>query len=121
MNHLQTFESDGGQAKARTTSVTVGPGHLREPLGRMPTASLFLFAEAFPAGNARIASEALRQRLPRALEIVERRERELHGSSDGEVEAAKDDFRALVAQCEAHEKETGEPMLFISSLLIARR
>lgn len=103
MNHLQAFESDGGQAKARTT------------------ASLFLFAEAFAAGKARIPAETLRQLLPRALEIVERRERELHGSSNAEVEAAKDDFRALVARCEAHEKETGEPMLFVSTLLITLR
>ena len=76
---------------------------------------MLLCAEAFEIGEARISAALLRERLPRALALVEEQERKIYQATDEEIEDVKQSFRAFVALCEEKEKETGEPVLIIAS------
>src|SRR2546426_7249451 len=60
-------------------------GYLREAYHGEPYATRFLFREAFASDSdeARIPAETLRERLPEALILVERRERGLYHETDG--------------------------------------
>ena len=76
---------------------------------------MLLCAEAFEIGEARISAALLRERLPRALALVEEQERKIYQATDEEIEDVKQSFRAFVALGEEKEKETGEPVLIIAS------
>ena len=55
-------------------------------------------------------------RLPEALHLIERREREVyHETDDIRIDFVKQSFRQFVALCERKEAETGEPVLIRAS------
>jgi hypothetical protein len=103
------------QRQAWLTVEAGNVGYLREAYHGEPYATKFLCAEAFETGRASISAAVLRQRLPKALELVEVRERNIYHETRAEIEKVKQSFRDFVALCEAKEKETGEPVCIIAS------
>lgn len=90
-------------------------GYLREAYNGQPYATRYLCREAFTSGKAAIPAAVLKERLPKALELVEERERKLYKSTDKVVAEARQSLRDFVALCEAKEKETGEAVSIIAS------
>jgi hypothetical protein len=111
----QTDATKAEQSAAWLSTGAGGAGYLREAYHGEPYATKFLFAEAFETGEARISAALLRERLPRALALVEEREQNIYQATDEQIEDAKQSFREFVALCEEKEKETGEPVLVIAS------
>jgi hypothetical protein len=92
-------------------------GYLREAVPGQPYATLALVPEAFQ-GDDRVPvyAEKLEERLPAALEIAERREREIYGVSDqAEINRVLKSYRDFVSLCTRKEAETGEPCLIIAN------
>ena len=91
-------------------------GYLREAYHGAPYATMHLCAEAFGTGQADIPAAVLKERLPRALELVEERYRSVYkDATAGHLAAAKQSFRDFVALCEAKEAETGAPVSVVAS------
>ena len=93
-------------------------GYLREAYHGEPYATKFLVREAFESRNARatIPASVLRERLPRALELAEERERVVYEETDpAEIAAVLKSYRDFVALCAAKEEETGEPVEILAS------
>lgn len=112
-------QSEEGRRKqsASWLSIHAGDvGYLREAYHGGPYATRFLFAEAFETGRASISAAVLKERLPKALELVEERQRNVY-PDDGpaETESAKAGFRAFVALCDWAEAETGKPVSIVAS------
>jgi hypothetical protein len=91
-------------------------GYLREAYHGAPYATEALVPEAFKYGRARIPASTLQKRLPDALHIVERREREWYSVTDAkEIERVLKSYRDFVALCARKQAETGIPCLIIAS------
>jgi hypothetical protein len=109
-------EADRRRQEAACLSVLAGStGYLREAYHGEPYATKFLCAEAFETGRATIIAAVLRERLPKALEMVEIRQRNIYHETRAEIEEVKQSFRDFIALCEAKEQETGEPVRIIAS------
>ena len=66
--------------------------------------------------RAPIDAATLEQRLPVALELAERREREVYEVTDAaEIELVLQSYRDFVALCARKQRETGQPCLIIAS------
>jgi hypothetical protein len=90
-------------------------GYLREAYHGEPYATRYLLWEAFER-PCRIRAAVLRERLPRTLELVEARERNVYGITDTpSIAKAKQSFVDFVELCEAKERATGEPVQIIAS------
>lgn len=100
-------------------SVTHGNvGYLREAYRGEHYATRYLCREAFDknSGEAKISAKLLRERLPRTLEVVEKRERTIYKQTDQkEIDKVKQSFIDFVELCELKEKETGEPCTITAS------
>lgn len=99
-------------------SVTHGDvGYLREAYRGEPYATLHLCREAFGWNNeVKIPAKILRERLPRALEMVEQRERTVYKQTNKkEIDKVKKSFVDFVKLCERKEKQTGEPCTILAS------
>jgi hypothetical protein len=109
------------EKQAQLTGFSVVHGHvgyLREAYHGEPYATRHLVPEAFDAKGheAAIPAAMLRERLPKTLELVEERERELYGQPDlAEISKVKKSFSDFVALCERKEEETGEPVSIVAS------
>ena len=94
-------------------------GYLREAYHGEPYATEYLVREAFEAagGKAYIHASLLRERLPHAIELAKRREREVYGRDNAlpDSEPTIRSFVDFVELCEEKERETGEPVLIIAS------
>lgn len=105
--------------KSQITGFSVEHGHvgyLRETYHGEPYATMALLPEAFDGDRVPIYAEKLEERLPTALEIAERREREIYGVSDqAEINRVLKSYRDFVSLCTRKEAETGEPCLIIAS------
>lgn len=110
-----TKQERDSQASAWLSAMAGNEGYLREAYHGEPYATRFLCAEAFSAGSAKVSAATLRERLPRALALVEERERKLYQADDAEVDRAKQSYRDFVSLCERKEQETGEPVLIVAS------
>jgi hypothetical protein len=104
---------------AQITGFSVEHGHvgyLREAYHGEPYATRVLVPEAFEDGRARIDAGKLQKRLPVALQVAEKREREVYGVTDAnEIERVLKSYRDFVALCARKEQETGIPCLIIAS------
>ena len=90
-------------------------GYLREACDGEPYVTRFLCREAFETGQAAIPAAVLRERLPEALRLVERRERELYGDASADrVRRVRDNYTAFVEHCEFIEWKTGEPIVVVA-------
>lgn len=114
----QTKEEEAEQI----TGFSVAHGHigyLREAYHGRPYATEYLFSEAFESdeSEAHIPASLLRERLPHAIEIAKRREREVYGREDDipDTDPIIKSFTDFVELCEEKERETGEPVLIIAS------
>lgn len=99
-------------------SVTHGDvGYLREAYRGEPYATLHLCREAFGWKNeVKIPAKTLRERLPKALEMVEERERTVYKQTNKkEIDKIKKSFVEFVKLCERKEKQTGEPCTILAS------
>jgi hypothetical protein len=89
-------------------SVTHGSaGYLREAYHGEPYATRFLCREAFasPTGEATIPAAALRDRLPKTLEIARERQREVYSETDEEeIALVLQSFMDFVFLCEQKAK-----------------
>lgn len=86
-------------------------GYLREAYHGEPYATKFLFAEAFKDPHRMTVPVAvLRERLPRALELVEERERKLYQSDEKTIAERKQSFIDFIELCARKEKQTGQPV-----------
>jgi hypothetical protein len=91
-------------------------GYLREAYHGELYATKYLVAEAFVDGRAPIDAATLQQRLPIALKIAERREREVYGVTDAaDIEHVLKSYRDFVALCVRKQRETGHFCLIIAS------
>jgi hypothetical protein len=111
----QSGESKSEQSAAWLSVHNGKVGYLREAYHGQPYATRYLCREAFKTGQAAIRAAVLKERLPKALELTEERERKLYKSTDEVVAEARQSLRDFVALCEAKEKETGEPVSIIAS------
>lgn len=103
------------QSEAWLSTTDGDIGYLREAYHGEPYATRYFCPEAFESGEARIPAATLRERLPETLRLAEIRERTIYHSTNPEIEAVKESYRAFVTLCEAKEKETGESVLIIAS------
>ena len=90
--HGQSADERDEQRRAWLSIDAGGVGYLREAYHGEPYPSRFLCAEAFEAGQAAIAASLLRKRLPRTLELVEEREREVYKADAKAIAAAKQSY-----------------------------
>jgi len=91
-------------------------GYLREAYHGAPYATMHLCAEAFHARHAVVISAAvLRERLAKALEMVEERYHSVYHATPDVIRRAQQSFRDFVALCEAKERETGDPVSIVAS------
>jgi len=114
----QTEEERKRQFEVWLTSASGHIGYLREAYHGEPYATRFLFSEAFASEDheAGIPAKTLRERLPEALQLVERREREVYEvTNERQIEWVRESFRSFVALCERKEKETGAPVVIRAS------
>jgi hypothetical protein len=111
--HGQTEHEQAAQYEVWLNVVDGGAlGYLREAYHGEPYATRYLFAEAFKDVNgASIPLSVLRERLPKALEMVEERERKLYQSDDKAIAERKQSFIDFIELCERKEKETGKPVV----------
>jgi hypothetical protein len=80
-----------------------------------PQVLRFLFREAFATREARIAAATLRERLPKALRLVEQRERVVyHQTSPEAIERAGSLYTSFVEFCERLERLKGEPTAIVA-------
>ncbi len=104
---------------AQVTGFSVEHGHvgyLGEAYYAQPFATKHLFPEAFMYGRAPITAATLLKRLPEALQIAERRERQMYGVTDAEaIKRVLKSYRDFVALCAQKEYETGHSCLIIAS------
>ncbi len=107
------------EENAQITGFSVEHGHvgyLREAYHGEPYATKYLVAEAFEHGRAAIDAATLQQRLPVALELAEKREREVYEVTDAaDIERVLKSYRDFVALCARKQRETGHPCLIIAS------
>jgi hypothetical protein len=104
------------QMKVWTNTEAGHVGYLRESYHGNIYATRHLVREAFeqPDG-AEIAAAVLRERLPEALRLAERREREVYQTADAEaIERSLKSYRDFVALCERVERESGKPVLIVA-------
>lgn len=111
----QSEDARRAQTEAWASIDAGGAGYLREAYHGAPYATRYLVAEAFATGRATIPAAVLKGRLPKALELVEERERKLYQGNDETVAMAQKAFADFVALVEAKEAETGEPVTIIAS------
>ncbi|MFA5168827.1 MAG: hypothetical protein WC530_09905, partial [Candidatus Omnitrophota bacterium] len=92
-------------------------GYLREAYHGSPYATRYLCKEAFDQkGGAKIPAKTLRERLPKTLELVDRRERDVYKQKDkAKIELIQKSFVDFVRLCERKEKEAGEPCTIIAN------
>jgi len=90
-------------------------GRLREELYGEPYATMALVPEAFHGHRVPIYAEKLEERLPAALEIAERRQREFYGANGrAQIDGVLKSYRDFVSLCARKEAETGEPCLIVA-------
>jgi hypothetical protein len=88
-------------------------GFLQETLHDGPYATEALLPEAFnDCGGARIPAASLARRLPAALALEEKRQREIYGAVD---ERVMQNYRDFVALCARKEAETGRPCRIVAT------
>lgn len=111
--HGQTESEQAAQYEVWLNVVDGGAlGYLREAYHGGPYATRYLFAEAFKDVNgANIPLSVLRERLPKALELVEERERKLYQSGEKDITERKQSFIDFIELCARKEKETGKPVV----------
>ena len=115
------------EKEAQYTGFSIAHGHLgylREAYHGEPYATRALVPEAFnetlqsayPEGVP-VRAEALRNRLPAALEVAVERERDIYGHDrdDGDTQTILKSFRDFVSLCEERENATGEPCRIVAS------
>jgi hypothetical protein len=92
-------------------------GYLREAYHGSPYATRHLCKEAFDKKDgAKIPSEVMRKRLPKTLELVDRRECDVYKQkSKKEIGRIQKSFTDFVRLCERKEKEAGEPCIIIAN------
>ena len=92
-------------------------GYLREAYHGSPYATRYLCKEAFSKkGGAKIPAKVLRERLPKTLELVDERERNVYKQkSKKEIERIQKSFTDFVELCERKEKEAGELCTIIAN------
>ena len=108
------------QKKKQITGFSVehgNVGYLREAYRGEHFATRYLCREAFGKSNeAKIPAKLLRERLPRALKVVEQRERTIYKQTDQKkIDKVKQSFVDFVDLCERKEKETGEPCTIVAN------
>lgn len=110
--HGQTDGERDAQHEAWMNVDAGALGYLREAYHGAPYATGYLFAEAFQDGDgATIPLSVLRERLPKALELVEERERKLYQSDEKDIAERKQSFIDFIELCERKERETGKPVV----------
>ena len=92
-------------------------GYLREAYHGGPYATKELVKEAFESdtGKAPIEAKVLRERLPKVLETVAIRAKNIYNSSEEDIEEVQKSFSDFVELCERKEEETGEPCTVVAS------
>jgi len=92
-------------------------GYLREAYHGGPYATQFFVKEAFDArGEAKINAETLKERLPRTIDLVKRREMEVYGRKEvGDDSPVVQSFVNFAELAEMKEKASGEPCTIIAS------
>jgi hypothetical protein len=110
------------EKKAQCTGFSTLHGHvgyLREAYHGEPYATHFLVKEAFESKDGRraaIPAAVLRRRLPKALRLVEERERAVYReTSPRRIAEVKRSFTEFVRLCVRKERETGEAVTIIAS------
>ena len=114
----QTKEEEELQYKVWSDPTKGELGYLREAYHGDPYATDFLLQEAFEKdvkGEAKIPAKVLRERLPRALELIKEREEKLYGGKTERIKSIQKSYEDFVALIERKEKETGELVTILAS------
>lgn len=110
------------EKKAQYTGFSVEHGHvgyLREAYHGAPYVTHYLVREAFDSSTyeAQIPAAVLCERLPEAIFLAKKREREVYGTTGDIPDDAPvvKSFVDFVELCRRKEQETGEPVTIVAS------